>query len=60
MTAADVIACAAWIFGTLGLAAAGIVCAAVAIFWRRLNRKMRRDHMTEYRVAPQWMQEGNR
>ena len=55
MTASTIISFAALAFGCVACLIIGLIFAYIAVFFRRFNRQLRRDRMTEYKLPPEAM-----
>lgn len=55
MTASTIISLAALAFACVACLILGLIFAYIAIFFRRLNKQLHRDRMTEYKLPPEAM-----
>ena len=55
MTASTIISFAALAFACVGCLILGLIFAYIAVFFRRLNKQLRRDRLSEYRLPPESM-----
>ena len=55
MSISAVISFAALAFACVACLILGLIFAYIAIFFRRLNRQLRRDRLSEYRLPPEAM-----
>lgn len=70
MTASTILSFAALAFACIACLFIGLILAYIAIFWRRLNKHLRRDRITEYKLpaeampqprpCPRWMRSETR
>ena len=55
MSASTILSLAALAFGCVACLILGLIFACIAVFFRRINRQLRRDRLTEYRLPPEAM-----
>ena len=55
MTASTILSLAALAFACVACLILGLIFAYIAIFFRRLNKQLRRDRLTEYKLPAEAM-----